>query len=196
MDKQTSYDTEFSEELGVDKSELTIEEKNNEKKEEEGEESYQWKYNELKYKYNKTLIRLVSRDPNRLYAYWEVTEPEFYQHHPVLRLYAENEKKHYDIDIYHEAESWYISQVKPQSEYKVAIGYKKDGTFYTLSQSNTIRTPSDRPSDNLDEKWMYIQELEKYTYRIEINSTLSLIESMEKRKEKEHLNISSYPFNE
>ncbi|MFW5976608.1 MAG: DUF4912 domain-containing protein [Bacillota bacterium] len=193
MPNESSYDTEFSEELNIDIDTESIPAENEEKNVEE--KSYEWKNNELKYKYNKTLVRLISRDPNWLYAYWEVTEPEFYENKPVLRLIVENEKKYYDIDINHEIDNWYIDQVKPKNKYKVALGYKKNDKFIPLTYSNSIITPPDKPSDNLDERWMYIQELDKYVYKIDINSSLSLMESLKRRKEKEELNISSYPFN-
>jgi len=189
----TEIDMEMSQELGIEEIPESVQ--NYHKKYQPQNEDYNWTENELKYKYNKTLIRLVSRDPSWLYAYWEVTEPEFYQNNPVLRLINENKAEFYDINIDHQIDNWYISGVKPKQNYKVAIGYEKEGTFYSLCESKTVYTPTDRPSDNLDEKWLYIKELSRYQYRIDINSTLSLVESLEKRKEKEKLNVSSPPFN-
>ena len=190
-------DMEIGEEISIDESDYVKDinscDQNNI---ENNSESYDWTENELKHKYNKTLIRLISRDPNWLYTYWEVTEPNYYQNQPVLRLFAEDEEKYYDIEINNDINDWYLSQVKPKQRYQVAIGYKKDGIFHSLSRSKTVITPTDRPSDNLDQKWMYIKELSEYTYRIDINSTLSLMESLKKRKEKEKVNVSSFSFNQ
>ena len=158
------------------------------------EEKYNWGKKELKYKYNKTFVRLFSRDSNNLFAYWEITEPEYYQNQPVLRLFNESNNNFRDIDISHHTDNWYITRVKEKNKYKVAIGYKKDNIFYPLCYSNTVNTPPCGPSEIIDEKWMSIEELSKYTYRIDINSTLSLIKSLQKRKRKEELKAGSLTY--
>ena len=186
-------DMEMSQEIGIDEIPETVQDYH--KRYEHPDEDYNWTENELKYKYNKTLIRLISRDPNWLYAYWEVKESEFYQNKPVLRLFYENKNTYYDIEIDHESDNWYISHVKPEQKYRIAIGYMKNDNFHSLCESNSIYTPADRPSDNLDQKWMYIEELSEYQYRIEINSTISMMKSLKDRKEKEKSQISSPPFN-
>ncbi len=191
----SEIDMEFGEEIGIDKQPDTENYLGEDGKFEKQSLEYDWRENELKYKYNKTLIRLISRDPNWLYAYWEVKESEFYQNKPVLRLFYENKNTYYDIEIDHESDNWYISHVKPEQKYRIAIGYMKNDNFHSLCESNSIYTPADRPSDNLDQKWMYIEELSEYQYRIEINSTISMMKSLKDRKEKEKSQISSPPFN-
>jgi len=150
--------------------------------------------NNLQYRYDKTLVRLFSRDPNNLFAYWEITHPEYYQNQPILRLFNESNNNSRDIKISHHTDNWYITKVKEKNKYKVAVGYKKNNIFYPLCYSNTINTPPSAPSEIIDEKWMSIKELSEYTYRIDINSTLSLIKSLKKRKKKEELKAGSLTY--
>jgi hypothetical protein len=145
---------------------------------------------ELKEKYDITMIRLLVRDPNNLYAYWEVNKEDYYHNKPCLRLFSENEEKYYDIQINHQSDNWYISPVKANHNYKLAIGYKKDNIFFPLAYSNSITTPAEGPSEIIDEEWMTIEELKKYTYKINYN-TLSLIKSLEKRKREREINADS-----
>ncbi len=179
-------DMEFSEEIGINSNMYKTVEEDSESID---PANYNWEEQELKNKYNKNLIRLMVKDPGWLYTYWEITNPEFYENKAILRLFLEDENKYYDISISHQATDWYICHVKPDSPFKVAIGYLKDGIFKPLCFSRTVTTPRNKPSDNLDLKWLYIEELSRYSYRIDINSTLSLIKSLEKRRQKE--NISS-----
>ncbi|MFW5985923.1 MAG: DUF4912 domain-containing protein [Halanaerobiales bacterium] len=152
-----------------------------------------WREKELIFKYNKTFIRLMNRDPNRLFTYWEVNNPVFYQQQPLLRLFSEKEGIHFDIEINHNSDNWYIAPVKGSHTYRIAIGYLQNGIFHPLSYSNRVNTPSDRPSEILDQKWMSIEDLTA-CYYLEINATLGYIKSLEKRKREEGLNIDSYSF--
>jgi len=155
-------------------------------------EGYSWLKKEFKNKYNKTFIRLFARDPRWIYCYWEINVSEYYQNTPVLRIFDESNFKHFDITINHNTDSWYINQIKQNNKYKVAIGYSLNNHFIALAYSNTIKTPADRPSEILDEKWMIIEGLDKYSYLLNINSSLSIIKKIEKRKRHEELNIDSF----
>lgn len=181
-----SLDMEVGEEFNIENIKTT----------EKKIQDYNWENEELKNKYNKTIVRLITRDPNRLYTYWEITTPEYYHNQPILRVFNENEDNFFDIIVNHEADDWYITNIKPNKNYKVAIGYKKNDFFYPLAYSRSVKTPADRPSDIIDEKWMTIEELSEYSYRIDINSTLSLLKSLKKRREKEERNIDSFSFNQ
>ncbi len=146
---------------------------------------------ELKDRYNKTFIRLFARDPNWLYAYWEVDNKDFYQNHPLLRLYNEREDNYFDIEIDHGNSDWYIGPLKADNDYKISIGYIKNETYFPIAYSRTIKTPADQPSDIIDEHWMIIEELVNSGYRIEADS-LSIIRDIHKRKIAEELNADSY----
>ena len=152
------------------------------------------KEKELNYRYNKTVIRLVTRDPNTIYAYWEVNQDIYYHNKPVLRIFCENDRTYFDLDINYNTVDWYINNLEPKRRYRAAIGYMREGKFHPLAFSRTVETPAGRPSDIIDERWMTIEELSRYTYLIDINSTLSLMKSLKKRREKEARNIDSFMF--
>ena len=142
-------------------------------------------------KYEKTFVRLLVRDPGWLYTYWEVNNKAFHENRSVLRLFIGDQNSYQDINISSQTREWFISGVKPREKYRIEIGFYKNGIFHPLASSRTVTTPTNRPSDNLDQAWMYIEELSRYSYRIDINATLSIIKNIEDRKKKAQQNISS-----
>lgn len=192
-----NIDFEVGEEIGVDKKDMK--EGNNENASSYNESLFSnnettvehhqqeiW----LKEKYGQEYIRLFSRDPNFLFAYWELNNEEYYNHEPCLRLYNESEDVNYDINIDHDSQSWYL-HAKANNKYRVMIGYKKDGIFYPIAISNSVQTPLDRPSDIIDEHWMTIEGLSQYSYRIEMD-TLAMMKNIEARKLLQDLKADSY----
>ena len=139
--------------------------------------------------YNKTFVRLFSRDPYYLFTYWEIKEYEFYQNAPILRLFHIEEDVFKDIEINHYTKKWYL-KVEPGNRYKVEIGYTKNGIFFPLASSRIVSTPLDRPSALIDEHWMTIEELSYYCVRVEMDS-LTLLKNIKGRKIEEELEANS-----
>lgn len=144
---------------------------------------------QLQERYGEDFIRLLAKDPNYLFAYWEINDQSFFQNKPYLRLFNEKEDKYSDIEINHDTLSWYL-HASANTRYSVAIGYKKEGVFYPLAHSNNITTPLEKPSNVIDEHWMTIEELSRYSYRIEMD-TLAMIKNIEERKLAEELKADS-----
>lgn len=144
---------------------------------------------QLKENYNQNFVRLFNRDPSYLYSYWEIYQKDFFDNTPYLRIYNEDKNNYSDIEINHNSTNWYLES-EPDNEYRVEIGYKKDGIFYPLVSSERIRTPLDRPSNIIDEHWMTIEELTRYSFRIEMD-TMSMIKSIEGRKIQEEMEADS-----
>ncbi len=200
--KTTSYrpplnkiDLEAGEEIGVDEmyGDVKNEEKtNHEKVYLDGDEISSRDETQLNEKYGKDYVRLIARDPNYLFTYWEINNKDFFNHQPILRLIEEDYNSSTDIQIDHHAVNWYLDS-QPNSSYSIIIGYLKDGIFHPLVKSNTVRTPLDRPSHIIDEHWMTIEELSAFSIRIEMD-TLSLVKNIEGRKKKADINIDSYSF--
>ena len=158
---------------------------------------YSWLEHKMKNKYDKTFIRLFSREPDLLYAYWEVNKDDYYQNKPCLRLFSQNDDIIREIEINHELDSFYISGIDPDGNYQIAIGYKKNGIFHAVSYSDWVDTPLDRPSDVIDERWMTIDELyEEECYEIRLDSSHSLIKTIKRGKKNEDIeeNADSYSF--
>ncbi|ACV61710.1 conserved hypothetical protein [Desulfofarcimen acetoxidans DSM 771] len=126
---------------------------------------------------------LMVRDPDWLYAYWEITatkQEEFYHNlgfnawensHPVLRVYdvtgvcfnGENANSYLDISVNDDADSWHINVGKANCSFCVDIGRKlSDGRFITLLRSNVVTTPRVALSECLDEEWMWIEGIYRY----------------------------------
>ena len=117
--------------------------------------------------YNADRIVAMVRDPHWLFTYWEVTDRKYRELERtfghvwaackmILRVYDRSSGKqgHFDIALTREARNWYIG-VSAQGRYQVAIGaLSPDGRFELVAISNVVETPSDRPSDRIDEKWM------------------------------------------
>ena len=126
---------------------------------------------ELPKTYGKDRVTVLVRDPEWIYAFWDVSDKkvdeirnivgskDFENSKRVLRLYnvdgnGKQVEGHNDIEITKTASSWYIN-VKPNFSYSVEVGYKTPaGKFVSIAKSNPIDAPSHKISDVKDEKWM------------------------------------------
>ncbi|MEG6616483.1 DUF4912 domain-containing protein [Peptococcaceae bacterium 1198_IL3148] len=134
---------------------------------------------ELPHIYNHDTLVLMARDPNWLYAYWEITatkQQQFVQQYgssanyqPVLRVYdisnidnfdGTNAHHYQDVEINDYANNWYLKVDGPARTYCVDYGYRlKDGRFITILRSNFVSTPRASMSDIIDDEWLPIVEL-------------------------------------
>lgn len=134
---------------------------------------------ELPAGYQKDRMVLQVRDPWWLHSYWEVTSQTwsslkdrlkdmFFSAKKVLRVYdisqvifnGKNAHRHFDIELPHEAVSWYIDTGGPGRSWVVDYGLKlANGEFITILRSNTVTTPLDGPSWISDEEWMVPEEM-------------------------------------
>lgn len=134
---------------------------------------------ELPQKYDKDIIVAQVRDPWWLYAYWEVREATYQRlaselggffdsARKALRVYdvsyinfnGLNAHRFLDIEINHEANSWYIDTGGPGRSWCVDFGLKlSDGRFIVIVRSNIVMTPLEGPSWITDEEWAVPDEL-------------------------------------
>jgi hypothetical protein len=134
---------------------------------------------ELPHGYEKDKIALQVRDPWWLYTYWEVTggtyerlrqrlKEVFMSAKRILRVYdvsqinfnGSNAHRYFDIEINHEAQSWYIDTGGPGRSWCVDFGLKlPSGEFITIVRSNVVHTPIEGPSWITDEEWMVPEEM-------------------------------------
>jgi hypothetical protein len=116
---------------------------------------------------------LQVRDPWWLHTYWEVAahtwdnlrhrfKDAFYSARKVLRVYdvshivfnGNNAHRYFDIELHHDAATWYIDTGAPGRTWCVDYGLKlPNGEFVTILRSNTVNTPLDGPSWKTDEEW-------------------------------------------
>jgi uncharacterized protein len=134
---------------------------------------------ELPYGYGKDKIVAQTRDPWWLHTYWEVLVETydrlkrqlgnvFYSAKKALRVYdvtnvqfnGTNAHKFFDIELHHDATSWYVDTGGPGRSWCIDYGLKlPNGEFVTIVRSNTVTTPLDGPSWITDEEWAVPEEL-------------------------------------
>lgn len=134
---------------------------------------------ELPWNYGKDKMVLQVRDPWWLQTFWEVSagtwnkvkdrlKDVFYHAKRVLRVYdvsqiifnGSNAHRYFDIEVNHEATSWYIDAGSAGRTWIVDYGLKlPNGEFITLVRSNPVGTPIDGPSTVTDEEWMIPEEI-------------------------------------
>lgn len=128
-------------------------------------------YAEIPREYYENRIVLLIRDPEWLYAYWEVTPDAMgdanrraadAEARLTLRIYDITEMKDltyfWDIEIYQRIGNWYIHVGRPDRTYLTDIGMKStDGKFATIARSNAGHTPPNGPSDRFDEEWWTVE---------------------------------------
>ncbi len=129
--------------------------------------------------YGDTLIVLLPRDPQWIFAYWEISEKTrneitqkygsniFQKAKAAIRVYdvtninfnGNNANRSFDIFITPESKNWYIYVGMPKRSYCADLGLlADDGVFITLARSNVVATPAGSVSDIYDEQWMLVKE--------------------------------------
>ncbi|NLZ28611.1 MAG: DUF4912 domain-containing protein [Firmicutes bacterium] len=129
-------------------------------------------HGELPHRYEEDRLILLPRDPYCLFAYWEISTAtgesirkrwagetgEMGQ--PNLRVFrhrwnhAGTIESHDDHRLEEKTDNWYIHVGAADNFYHVEWGWiLPGGDFYSLLESNVVRTPRDGISEIIDEKW-------------------------------------------
>jgi len=130
---------------------------------------------ELPLCYGDTKVVLLVRDPEWIFAYWEINDDTRSKHNLIrgrhnktlaLRVYdvtgvdfnGSNALRHYDVIINDYAVSWYLRMPEVNRSWCVDMGYYHEtkGDFVTLTRSNIVRTPPGAISSSVDEEWMRV----------------------------------------
>ncbi|MCR4399153.1 MAG: DUF4912 domain-containing protein, partial [Firmicutes bacterium] len=119
-------------------------------------------------RYGDNTMVLMVRDPEWLYAYWEIQPEELRRAAemegldlsdsvPVMRLYdvTDGRKVHCrDIILNEYSDSWYLSSMVPARTYYAELGrLTKTGRFVRLAASNTVSTPPAEVSPVVSPEW-------------------------------------------
>lgn len=125
--------------------------------------------------YGITRIVLLVRDPNWVYAYWEITDnaknkvmeitgtDDWKKNKQILRIYevpssgqnGDNARRMFDIEIGQYSNNWYIQMPSADRNYIAEIGVlNSNGIFYKIARSNKIYMPRESVSDIIDDKWI------------------------------------------
>lgn len=127
--------------------------------------------------YGETKVVIMVRDPEWIFAYWEINDKIRIKHDLLrgrhdktlaLRIFdvtgvkfnGANANRFYDVIINDYAVSWYLRMPEVNRIWCVDLGYydTQSGNFTTLARSNTVKTPPGAVSLKDDEEWMQIKE--------------------------------------
>lgn len=143
------------------------------KKEEKPQKPFIDNY-DLPANYNTTNLTLIARDPQWIYAYWEITHASIealknqigYEADRAvyaLRMYdvtcvdfnGRNAHRTFDIDVGPHASNWYVNLWADNASYCAEIGLRlPDGRFSPIVRSNFVTTPRAKPSERSEQIWM------------------------------------------
>jgi hypothetical protein len=120
--------------------------------------------------YGEDRITAMAKDPNWIFAYWELTGPRKMEVEKqcgcetlenaawVLRVHDCALSRWSDIRIDVSAGNWYIP-VSEDRRFRVEIGVvTPDGRFIPFASSKELQTPRSGPSPEVSEKWLVSDE--------------------------------------
>lgn len=123
-------------------------------------------YYDLPYKYNKTVVKILSQTPKKLFIYWEISDEDienykkefgndfFETTKPYLIINNTTLNYSYEVEINDFANSWYLHVHDSKSNYTVELirrpinNAKKQK--YSITYSNKIESPNDHILFNVD----------------------------------------------
>jgi hypothetical protein len=116
--------------------------------------------------YGSDTLRLMPRDPEWLFVYWELTPHRLRQ---LRSRFIELHEKPWHIRLHDMATgtvhatpvflgacNWYL-QVKPRGAYRAELGFMDGDVFVAVLTSNTVKTPGNAISERGDEHWMVLK---------------------------------------
>jgi len=139
---------------------------------------------ELPNEYGDTKIVLLIRDPEWVYAYWEINDAsraEFnlarngHNRRLVVRLYKitgrnwPQDSAHYflDLDVSPYASSWYIKLPEVNEKWCAELGiFDEENNYLPICRSNVIDTPRNTISEQTDSEWMIVEESFRKLYNM------------------------------
>ena len=127
---------------------------------------------DLPHNYGKDKLVFMIKDPNWGFVYWEFSENLSNFHgiydsskEKYLRVYditdgktCENPNYYIDVKINLVANNWYLDFLVPNKVYIIEMGYFRDADFIKVLRSNSVITPRDAVSDQIDQEWMLTDE--------------------------------------
>ena len=137
---------------------------------------------ELPHDYGDTKIVVMVRDPEWVFAYWEINDETRAAHkldrrghdrRVIVRFYKvtgrdwPQEPAHYtfDVDVGPYSSTWYVRMPEADSDWVAELAtFDEDGNYVPIVRSNAIRMPNDRVSEETDAQWMIVEETFRQLY--------------------------------
>ncbi|MBI1234874.1 MAG: DUF4912 domain-containing protein, partial [Alphaproteobacteria bacterium] len=145
---------------------------------------------ELPLEYGDTKIVLLTRDPEWIFAYWEIN-PETRKKHGLtrgvhskaiaLRVHTLASRGHipsYDVPVNDYTSSWYVRVPAGGSRFRVDLGtFDAKGGFVTLASSNEIEVPRMEIAESTDLEFAEIND-EIYHQIVQLSGGLGIKERL------------------
>lgn len=134
-------------------------------------------HQDLPSNYGTTSVTLIARDPNWIFAYWEIAShsieavkkiigDEINRASCVLRMYditavdfnGFNANQWFDLEV-GRSSNWYINLWIDNVSYCADLGLRlPDGRFFALARSNSVTTPRKAQSWRTEQIWMDVKD--------------------------------------
>lgn len=119
---------------------------------------------ELPDSYGTKKLYLVSRDPQWVFAYWDLSWQQYqeaahaaHDGKVFLQVYWENGQRAQQIQINEASRNWYLHVGQPDTTFYAELGYyRHDGGFEVISRSGKTTTPRDNLSWKTDARFVTI----------------------------------------
>jgi hypothetical protein len=129
--------------------------------------------------YGSKKLFLVARDPNILFAYWDLSPVQYqeaaraaHDGKVFLEVYVPNEGRVQQIHVWDSHKNWYLQVNRPDTTFIAQLGYyRHDGGFEVIARSSEAHTPRDTLSPNTDARFVTIP------FNIPFNELYHLISS-------------------
>lgn len=119
-------------------------------------------YYDLPYRYNQTIVKILSQTPQMLFVYWDISDEDrkafeeqygndfFSETKPVLIVHNETLNYSFEIEINDFANSWYLHVNDADCKYVVELGRKPlrhisntlNQNYIFVSSSNEMKSPN------------------------------------------------------
>ncbi len=156
-------------------------------------------YYDLPYRYNQTIVKILSQTPKSLFVYWDISDEDrenyklqfgenfFENTKPVLIIYNDTLHYSFEVDINDFANSWYLHVNDSKSDYRIELGRrpinnneKIEKKYVYITSSNRIEAPNDHILFNKDQKMIYFRNVKTNQETKKSVSNLSFIRNMGK----------------
>lgn len=157
-------------------------------------------YYDLPYRYNQTVIKLLSQTPTTLFIYWDISDKDrktfeeqygenfFNETRPVLIVHNDTLNYSFEVEINDFANSWYLHVADSKCDYRIELGrrpiIKKDKLEHTdyiyVTTSNELEAPNDRILLNKEQKMVYFRNVKTGATQEKQFASLSFMRNMGK----------------
>ena len=160
-------------------------------------------YYDLPYRYNQTIVKVLSQTPTTLFVYWDISDSDrnnlinyfgqsfFNETKPVLIIHNETKNYSYEIDINDFANSWYLHIPDSNCVYTIELGRRVINTnnnqlqnisnnYIFITSSNKMETPNDHILFNSINDTIYFKNIKTNKIEAKKITSITLMKKIEK----------------